>query len=147
MLRGVKGRAVTPELLHLTLAFLGSVDASAQACIEKAVAGLHFEPFDLSLSRFGFWPRPQVIWAGPEVTPPPLQDLHTQISQVIQPCGYRPETRPFSPHVTLMRKAHYAPDTLSLSPFYWRVEGVSLVQSLSSPEGVRYVPLCNWPFR
>ena len=62
---GVRGRFTAPEKLHLTLAFLGEREGSAEA--ERVLAGLSFRPFLLSLSGSGSFG--DVLWAGVERSP------------------------------------------------------------------------------
>ena len=59
-----RGRRIPPENLHLTLAFLGSVDAERQACLERMALAIRSPAFTLTLDQAGFWPRKGLLWAG-----------------------------------------------------------------------------------
>lgn len=106
---------VRPENIHLSLKFLGEVDAAREpelrAALQRA-AGAHSEPRPLTLeiTGFGVFPdyhRPHVLWAG--VTPEPgLELLQHGVEQAFAPLGFPTEARAFRPHVTLGRAARDA---------------------------------------
>jgi len=144
-LRPGGGRAVATDKLHLTLAFLGSVDAQAQACMEAGADGVRGEAFTLELDQLGHFPRPRVIWAGASRVPAALRTLVQDLTRALLPCGYRPESRPFQAHVTLMRKAARGPRPAEIEPLVWPVGDFALVESLTLPEGAQYRVLRRWP--
>lgn len=105
---------VRPASMHLTLRFLGDMpDESIEplhVAIEQAV--LVHQPIHLTLERLGTFPRPQqprVLWAGPseswEQGPDAqrLRALHRTIEDCCQAADFAPDSRPFSPHLTLAR--------------------------------------------
>lgn len=143
------GRRVAPANLHLTLAFLGSVDAGQQACIEAAAAAVADNrpaSFALRLDCLGFWPRPQVLWLGASQTPPALSELVARLNAALPACGYQPESRPYVAHMTLMRKLRRGPPASCLSaPVDWPVHDFVLVVSRTLPEGASYTVLARWP--
>jgi 2'-5' RNA ligase len=47
--------------------------------------------------------RPRVIWVGLDGNLKRLADIQKQIEQLLSGVGFIPETRPFSPHLTLAR--------------------------------------------
>jgi 2'-5' RNA ligase len=69
-------RWVPQENLHLTLRFLGDVDADKQARIEEALAGVRVQPFILPVEGIGVFPTrgtATVRWVGlgsPSVSAP-----------------------------------------------------------------------------
>ena len=65
---GSRGRRIPQENLHITLAFLGSVDVEHQACLERVASTIQTPAFTLTLDQAGFWPRKGILWAGG--TPP-----------------------------------------------------------------------------
>jgi len=95
-----------PEGIHLTLKFLGETSERQVTQVTGALAGLEsFEPFDLQVKGFGFFPddyRPRVLWVGVEA-PPALAQLASRVEQACESLGFAPEGRAFSPHLTLAR--------------------------------------------
>lgn len=98
---------VAEENLHLTMKFLGEVDAAGAEPIGDAlVAAVRtLKPFDVSLGGVGAFPdsaHPRVIWFGVEHHPA-LELLANDIERAVGPLGFEPELRPFQPHITLGR--------------------------------------------
>lgn len=146
-LQHVTGKPVAPERWHLTLAFIGSVDATLRVCLEAAADSVQGTPFELELRALGYWKRPRVIWLAPLSCPPELQQLVTELRQALQVCGYEPESRPYMPHMTLMRKARREPRQKEIKPLSWPVERFVLVHSKTQAEGVTYDVVREWPMR
>jgi 2'-5' RNA ligase len=161
LVRSGSARLIPAEKLHLTLAFLGSVDAARQACYEQAADAIRTGPFTLTLDEAGVWRRSGIVWVGTPRTPAPLLDLVRDLSIGLARCGHEPETRPFKVHVTVARNArghrHAARGRLPESagvqaaaavraalPFEWAVDDFCLVQSQMLPDGARYQILKRW---
>jgi RNA 2',3'-cyclic 3'-phosphodiesterase len=102
-------RWVDPASLHLTLFFIGAtqlprVDAAAGAL--RHVAAQH-RPFEVRCGGLGAFPsfgRPRVLWLG-VADSPALAALQTDVAAALAAQGFPPESKPFSPHVTLARVA------------------------------------------
>mgnify|MGYP000476091473 CR=1 FL=1 len=144
LLKGCGGRLVVLENLHITLAFLGSINADTRRCMERAADAISLPAFTLQLDQLGFWRRPQVVWLGSETMPPPLLDLATALKKAMISCHLEPDERPFQAHMTLMRKAHRPPGESSVPPLVWSINEFALVVSETRPEGVRYEVLSRW---
>jgi RNA 2',3'-cyclic 3'-phosphodiesterase len=103
-------RWVSPEKAHLTLAFLGSTEASRVPGLVEALraAGAEVPPFQLEIEgggAFGSRQRPHVLWAGVAGDTAALVELHRRTDAGLQPLGYQPEEREYRPHLTLARAA------------------------------------------
>ena len=144
LLNGCGGRPVVLENLHITLAFLGSVDVSTRACLEKAADAINAPAFTLRMDQLGFWRRPHVVWLGAHDIPQPLLVLVAALKQAMIGCGLEPESRHFQAHLTLMRKAWRAPLELNPPVMTWPVTDFALVASDTRSEGVRYEVLRRW---
>ncbi len=142
---GREGRRVAADKLHLTLVFLGATPADRQACFSTAAAAVPGEPFELVLDRFGYFPRPRVLWLGSSQPPAALDRLVAALVPALARCGFVPESRPFAPHVTLRRKARRLPALQPETPVVWPVRDFCLCESASTPEGVQYRVLERWP--
>jgi 2'-5' RNA ligase len=92
------------EELHLTLHFLGEVDAQRAPAVRNALAGVRADAFSITLQGVGRFPPdglPRVLWAGVE-SHPSLIALHRTVGIALADAiGFRPEDRPYSPHVAL----------------------------------------------
>ena len=142
---GSGGKRVRADNLHITLAFLGSVDAQTRSCLEAKAGAILCPAFNLALDRAGFWPRPRVLWLGAEESPQPLQELVRGINRCIAECGLEPEKRPFHAHLTLLRKAKRGTQWDSPEPIQWPVDEFVLVESSTLPEGAEYRVIARWP--
>ncbi len=101
---GVGARWLDPEDYHITLRFVGDVDdglardiAETLGEIRGPVARVRFE----ALSWFGAG-RPRAIVAKFKADPS-LIDLQAEQERRLRRVGVAPETRKFTPHVTLAR--------------------------------------------
>jgi len=138
------GRPVAADNLHITLQFLGQVEASQLDCIRQAAADIRFPAFELQLDHLGHWPRPRVAWLGCHQVPEALVSLVQSLNAGLSRCGFTPEARPYHPHLTLRRKVRQATPR-EIDPIPWHVEEFVLAQSNTLPEGVRYQVLARWP--
>ena len=142
--REVDGRRVGNAGLHLTLAFLGTVEEARREALEAALAALDLAAHTLLLDRLGYWHRPQVVWLGASRTPEALAAFVTDLRASLRALELPVEERPFVPHVTLLRKVRRRPPTPPFEPIAWAVDGFVLVQSELRPEGARYTVLRRW---
>jgi len=102
---GVPGaRWSTREQIHLTLRFIGEVDGREATAVDDALSTIWAPPFLLILKRVGqFGGRnPSALWAGVEPNDA-LLHLERKIESALQRACLPPETRKFTPHVTLAR--------------------------------------------
>ncbi len=98
------------DSLHLTLAFLGYLDDEQIIALTTVLkeAASRCEPFDLALDSISYGPsneKPRMVWArGPALAP--LDALKQNMEKLLsESVGglYTPDSRHFSPHVTLAR--------------------------------------------
>lgn len=99
---------VRPDLIHLTLVFLGYQPADSLPTIQAALsaAAIGIAPFRMSLGEAGSFGSPgslHVIWVGLAETPVELLRLHQAISGQLSARGIRFDARPLVPHITLAR--------------------------------------------
>lgn len=142
-----RGRQLRQENLHITLAFLGNVDAGRLVCLEREAA-IQAPSFTLTIDRAGYWPRSGILWAAG--TPPvELIELVGGLNRALTACGFQPETRPFHAHVTLARNARLRGRLREqpVQPLEWRVNEFALVESEMLPEGARYKLLRTWALK
>lgn len=139
------GRRVPNAKLHVTLAFIGNTDEATYNCLVAAAATVTVEPFDLNLSRFGYWPKPRLIWLGPHHMPPELLALVFKLRAVLEDCGMAADSRPYRPHITLVRKVVRQPPWPEVEPVHWPVAEFVLCHSKTTTQGPSYEVLRRWP--
>jgi len=134
----MKGRVMLPSNLHMTLHFVGNVSEKKMACLHQAAQTVSVNSFELTLDHYGYFYKPKVLWMGLEQIPPALKQLHNRLANAFMACDYQSENRPYSPHVTLMRKLS-APGYLNNpDPVVWQVNDFVLVESVPIDGGVKY---------
>ena len=99
---------VDPYSIHLTLKFLGSIATDRIGEITRAMeaAARGIPPFHLEVKGLGVFPnlrRVQVAWVGIGGEVDKLSQLQQRIESNLVPLGFAPESRPFTPHLTLAR--------------------------------------------
>jgi len=147
-------RRVRPELMHLTLAFLGDTPdprlPEAIAAAEAAGAGQH--PFEIVLDQGGRFPEngaPRVVWLSVGDGRAPLQALADRVVTALRERALRFEARPFQPHLTLARIPARTPlpearaiaaavAVLRVRPLALPVDQIAVVESVLSARGPRY---------
>lgn len=97
-------RWIDPENYHLTLRFIGDVEARLADEIVASLDRIEHAPFRVELSGLGTFgsKKPHSIYAG--VAPSaPLDALQADIDRACRRLGLAPDPRRFVPHVTLAR--------------------------------------------
>jgi len=106
MLRGglPGARWIDPENYHLTLRFIGDVDDVVAHEVDSMLGRVHRAPFELrleGLSSFGGRkPRAVVVSVLPQE---PVVELQAEHERLLRRIGLEPESRKYTPHVTLTR--------------------------------------------
>jgi 2'-5' RNA ligase len=144
-------RWLSIDSIHLTLKFLGNVDAErdrrARSAWAETVAAQR--GMVLRLSGTGAFPRrgrPRVLWAG-VAADPALETLVLALNRVAEGLGFDRDERRFRPHLTLARArrgqaAERPSETAGApGPAEFAVERVTLFQSVLHPSGARYTAL------
>ncbi len=139
------GRLVPAQNLHLTLVFLGAVDARVRDCAKRVAQRLSVRAFTLEFVQIGYWPRARVLWSAPRRTPELLTELASTLTQALIECGHEPTSRPFRAHVTVARKVRGPVRGVGHAPVRWPVREFHLVASETRQEGARYRRLQSWP--
>ncbi len=146
-LQQAQGNVVAAANLHLTLTFLGQVEATQQQCLEQAADAICLPRFEMVFDYLDYWARSQVLWAGSSSPVPALLALSTALQAAQKPCGLAREKRPYQPHITLVRKCTSAFATLPIEPLHWRPDAFVLVESITDKAGARYAVLRRWPLQ
>ena len=99
---------VHPELMHLTIKFLGETSEDRIPLLVSLLTDVatKIPSFQLKLNRigaFGSRYQPRVIWLGPEELPARLGDLQREMETVLRKHGFPPTYGRFVAHLTLAR--------------------------------------------
>jgi RNA 2',3'-cyclic 3'-phosphodiesterase len=109
---GIPGaRWVPAENYHMTLRFIGEVQAPRAEEIDLAMTALRGRAFSLTLAGVGTFVkggRDTQLWVGVERSQQ-LDHLQSKIENALQRAGLEPERRRFTPHVTLARLDNATP--------------------------------------
>jgi 2'-5' RNA ligase len=145
-----------PESWHVTLQFLGAVADDRAACVCEQLKTVRAAPASVRIEGLGFFERAGVFWAGVVLTPQ-LLTLQQLVTTAMRHCGFIPEDRPYSPHITLAR-AKGRSGARALSPLRKALEQHKtqlraefaapeflLYESLPGPEGSRYEVRARFP--
>jgi len=137
------GKPVPREKIHLTLAFLGVIEADALERARAAADTIRAAAFEVRLDRAGSFRGARVGWAGCESPAPGLLDLAGQLGRALEAAGLQLDKRPFAPHVTLARKIRTSIGREPIGPIGWHAGAFALVRS----EAGRYETLGSWETR
>lgn len=108
--------------LHITLHFLGEIDAAQRDGLRSALQTIaaSIMPFRLHLGEIGAFPSPsapRVIWIGVDDPAECCAAIFCRTMPAIAAAGIRIDDRPFTPHVTLGR-AHGSAGVRNLARWF-----------------------------
>lgn len=148
----------SPEQWHITLHFLGEIREAQHDCIVERLGTVCAEPVEINVEAPGFFERAGIFHVAVKVTES-LAHLHRDAGKALSECGFRPEARPYSPHITLARNKGRAisPDFKLLRKTVEKTPAPSLprftarefrlYQSFTGPSGSRYEVRERFPLR
>jgi 2'-5' RNA ligase len=103
---GADLKLVKPQNIHLTIRFLGDIHPPMVDAIYEEMKQLSFSPFTAELEGIGAFPKPnypRVVWAGIRKGAKELTDVFEQLEPRLRGLGFKPDTKGFSPHLTIAR--------------------------------------------
>jgi 2'-5' RNA ligase len=118
---------VRPVDLHLTLHFIGNVEAARLPELAVGLA-VPFQRFELNFGTAELWPRGIAV-TRPNAVPARLLALHAALAERLVQLGLPVERRRYAPHVTLARKAVAAQLPPRPAALRWSAHGYALIQS------------------
>ena len=144
-------KIVRPELLHVTLKFLGDTDEQLvediAARMRDSVSGI--APFRIRLSGMGAFPslsNIRVVWVG-ILDGKPLEEIARRLDASIGELGFERDRKGFVPHLTLAR-ARSGRNIANVQEILKRnaatdygeypVDKIALKKSVLSPQGPTY---------
>lgn len=130
--------------LHVTLAFMGNVDAVIEQAIRQSITHITAKPITIVFDQLTSWSNAYILCLTSSKQPQQIIDLVERLKIMIEDQGVELDNRPYTAHVTLARKAQPNP-TIMLEPICWHATSFVLVESVSTAEGVDYQVLESWP--
>ncbi len=147
-------RWVPPANFHLTVKFLGDIEASQVQAIADALE-LAITPFPrstINAKGLGVFPnvrQPKIFWVG--FVGAELARLAAAVDRALLPLGFSLEARKFTPHLTIgrWRQGESRTGDVKLALDRWRerdfgvttIDRVILFQSELKPAGAAYTQL------
>jgi RNA 2',3'-cyclic 3'-phosphodiesterase len=149
---------VRPELMHVTLVFLGSQPRARIEEIEAAMDGAaeRSSPFQISLGESGAFGPPErlrTLWAGLRDTPGELTRLHAELVRQLAERHIPFDRKALVPHITIGRTRAELDRLTSLRLHAelqrtgqshvasTEVREIALLESRLRPQGPEYIPL------
>ncbi|WP_082098464.1 MULTISPECIES: RNA 2',3'-cyclic phosphodiesterase [unclassified Methanosarcina] len=94
---------VNPEIVHITLKFIGDIEESMVKPLAEALDSLTCEPFEAQIEGIGVFPKPsnpKVLWLGATGN---FETLHDDVETALKPFKFKEDGRAFTAHATLAR--------------------------------------------
>lgn len=138
-----RARRVRRDNLHLTLAFIGEIEADRAQLVADRIAAQDWSPGTWRVESIGAFVRARVLWAG-SGDDPQLGSMAAAVRALLDELQVRYDRKPFAPHVTLLRNLPRAAAGIAQAiepPIVWPTFQPVLLQSLHVEVGVRYVPV------
>jgi len=128
--KSVRGRFSLPENLHLTLVFLGECSVRQADTVKSIMDMVCFEPILITIDQIGLFKRDgkDIWWAGVRENKA-LTALQRELTTRFTAAGFTPDTRKYSPHITLGREVVTNSMPKPIEPFGETVTAVDLMLS------------------
>jgi 2'-5' RNA ligase len=147
-------RWIEPDSYHLTLRFIGDIDDAMARDVHSVLAGVRRSSVTVTLTDLAVFggdkPRAIVMAAKPDTD---LIALQIEQEHLMRRVGLAPETRKYTPHITLARLRRTAPlavadylavhGLLTMRPF--QAERFVLFSARDSVGGGPYIPESVYP--
>jgi 2'-5' RNA ligase len=143
-----KGSYTAQGNLHVTLSFLGEVEASLVPRIQREMETIEHTSFSLQFNQLGYFEKKlgDIWWIGCR-REPALLDLESILVKRLSLIGLPGGEEPYHPHLTLARNVKMDPAYKAkllkrhFSPFTVQVSGFTLTHSPRVDSLLTYSPL------
>ena len=125
----VGGRPMPAAKIHLTLAFLGTLDERQRKDAIAAAGQVRGTAIGMVIDTVGSFRGAKVGWAAPAGAHPGLVALQSALAEALRGREFALEDRAFTPHVTLVRKIERPVPPAPLGGIEWRSDALTLVES------------------
>ncbi|MEM1684249.1 MAG: RNA 2',3'-cyclic phosphodiesterase [Nanopusillaceae archaeon] len=149
-IRGVNGKFVEKENLHITLKFIGELQPNIVEKISEELKNIKFSKFKIEIEGFGNFNN-RVLWFGIKKGINEIITLKREIDKALKKFGFYEED--FHPHITIFRikqilsksdYEHILEKFSSINIGEFVVEEFSLKQSILRREGPLYIDVAKY---
>ena len=123
------GKPQPVEKIHMTLAFLGSLDEEQLGRAVMAAAPIRAGEVRMTVDQVGSFRRSKVGWAAASIQVAALSALQSDLAGRLRDRGFQLEDRAFTPHITLVRKLGKPVPRAPMPPIEWRSRALTLVET------------------
>src|SRR5258708_7024483 len=139
------GRPTLPNLIHLTLAFVGEQPAIRVDSLRRLAGVIRARSFVLALDKVGGFKRTGIAWLGSSAPQAELLSLHADLASALRSRAFQVEERTYGPHLPLARHSIPVIDQRLSEPIRWRVTSFALSASELGQGGPVYRTIAEWP--
>jgi 2'-5' RNA ligase len=143
------GKPAHRETIHLTLDFLGEVDAERLHAVVESGYRVDAAPFKLVVDHFDCWRHNNLLWAGCAAPADGLRSLVACLREQLRTASFVSDMAPcFVPHLTLVRRARVPYGEIKMppiEPLVWSCSGFVLAHSRPATTGRQYAILESFP--
>ena len=123
------GKPQPVEKIHMTLAFLGSLDEAQLGSAVLAAAPLRAAEVIMTVDCVGSFRRSKIGWAAPSLPVESLSRLQSALATRLRERGFTLEDRAFTPHITLVRKLSKPVPRAPMPAIQWESRAFTLVET------------------
>jgi 2'-5' RNA ligase len=140
------GRYVTRDMYHITLAFLGELEAGQTGAVQAAMdeAACRARPVPLALADAGTFGKAgsEILYAGVRGADG-LRPLADRLRGTLTTRGLPFDPKPFQAHITLARRVNATRELLAskIEPVAFYADGLTLFHSCRVDGVLRYLPI------
>jgi 2'-5' RNA ligase len=148
----LQGQPVPLQNLHVTLCFVGAIEATRLDSLRVVAAHMRGAAATLAFDAFEIWEQPKILCATAGIggAARPAAELAQRLGDQIVAAGFAPDIKPFRPHFTLGRKVRSElasslewPRPLT-SPWVMKADRFALLESRRTEAGSLYSVLDSW---
>lgn len=129
------------ENLHITLCFLGEVEAQCLTLLKEILFSIKGPPLSLTLNQLGLFKRGKgnTLWLGMEENRV-LEALQKELSYLLRANNFVLNDQAFFPHITLAREAK-GRKLPAIEPLTVQSDKITLMHSYQKQNLLTYTPL------
>lgn len=146
---GNGGKMVPPGEFHITLRYMGEVQAPLIPSIEElgAKAARTIAPTVVELDAVEWWKEAKVLVRVARNLPRPMFELDQALQVGLKSIGVAVDPKPLKIHLTLVRNIPPFPHGIGPAvPLAWDAGSLALIEASPDPAGPRYRLRKEWKF-